>query len=116
MPRVALAIDISHAETMILLGTLRRELRCLWYAAQNPERRDRKDLDDRRRKLEPLIAILDRLCSAAKLAEQRHTMDADPVLTWTDPDTGEPQYALLEDPAAIPAAMSHNPQEKGPTP
>ena len=104
MAMVTITVNLTHAEAMILLGTLRRELRCLWYAAQNPERRDRADLHDRREKLGPLVAICANLCAAAKAAEERP--DAGQVLTWPDEHTGEPQYAWLPASPAIPGPPS----------
>lgn len=70
MPSVTITVEITHAEAMILLGTLRRELRCLWYASQNPRRTDRADLRARREKLVPLEAICSALCASAKQAEE----------------------------------------------
>jgi len=93
MPRVSITVDLTHADAMTLLGTLRRELRCLHYAAQNPERRDREDLEQRRRQLDPLVPILGDLCDAAKLAEQKSLPR---VLTWRD-EHGHPQFACLDD-------------------
>lgn len=69
MASVTITVEITHAEAMILLGTLRRELRCLWYAAENPRRTDRADLRRRRARLVPLEDICVSLCDAAKQAE-----------------------------------------------
>lgn len=107
MPCVQIDVNMTYAESMILLGTLRRELRCLWYAAQNPERRDRDDLRDRREKLYPLVGICSLLCDRLKAAE---AAAADPpnVITWRN-DQGILHACLLDDPALPPVPGSMPP-------
>jgi hypothetical protein len=111
MASINLQVNITHAQALCALGSLRYTLQAAWLGTLDRTTQEAVRAYDanhqRRENLKPVVDILDALANAAKLSELREN---ERVLTWRD-ENGVQQFAYLEDlpvptPPAVPAATA----------